>query len=199
MSVIISGTTGIDTIQDNTVTSAKIVNDTITNADLKTGDAYKMVKMTAVTCAGQTSIDFTGIPSWAKIITVSFNNISTSGASIIQIQIGTGGTPTTTGYNSSAREFSTTVFQNNNATTGFILCTDKAATDSQSGVFKLVNLTGNLWVASGNGQDLVYMMIQSGFVTLTGALDMVRLTTVNGIDTFDTTPSAGSINVMYEG
>ena len=34
-----------------------------------------------------------------------------------------------------------------------------------------------------------------GGVTLSGTLDRVRITTVNGTDTFD----AGSINILYEG
>jgi hypothetical protein len=39
MPVVINGTTGIDTIQDNTVTTAKIVNGTIVQADLATNVA----------------------------------------------------------------------------------------------------------------------------------------------------------------
>lgn len=35
MTVVIDGTLGVDTIQDNTVTSAKIVNGSVTYADLK--------------------------------------------------------------------------------------------------------------------------------------------------------------------
>jgi len=35
----------------------------------------------------------------------------------------------------------------------------------------------------------------AGAVTLSGTLDCVRITTVNGTDTFD----AGSINILYEG
>lgn len=35
----------------------------------------------------------------------------------------------------------------------------------------------------------------AGAVTLSGTLDRVRITTVNGTDTFD----AGSINILYEG
>jgi hypothetical protein len=35
----------------------------------------------------------------------------------------------------------------------------------------------------------------SGTKTLSGTLDRVRITTVNGTDTFD----AGSINIAYEG
>jgi hypothetical protein len=35
----------------------------------------------------------------------------------------------------------------------------------------------------------------SGTIALSGTLDRVRITTLNGTDTFD----AGSINIMYEG
>jgi hypothetical protein len=38
------------------------------------------------------------------------------------------------------------------------------------------------------------MQYASGGVALGGALDRVRITTVNGTDTFD----AGSINILYE-
>lgn len=36
--------------------------------------------------------------------------------------------------------------------------------------------------------------VGGGNITLSGALDRVRITTVNGTDTFD----AGSVNIMYE-
>jgi hypothetical protein len=35
----------------------------------------------------------------------------------------------------------------------------------------------------------------AGYVTFSGTLDRIRLTTVNGTDTF----TAGSINILYEG
>jgi len=38
------------------------------------------------------------------------------------------------------------------------------------------------------------MSSQAGSITLSGTLDRVRITTVNGTDTFD----AGSINILYE-
>ena len=37
--------------------------------------------------------------------------------------------------------------------------------------------------------------VGAGGVTLSGTLDRIRLTTVNGTDTFD----AGSVNILYEG
>jgi hypothetical protein len=40
----------------------------------------------------------------------------------------------------------------------------------------------------------VVVAISGGSIALGGALDRVRLTTVNGTDTFD----AGSVNILYE-
>jgi hypothetical protein len=47
-------------------------------------------------------------------------------------------------------------------------------------------------VASSNAANVWSM---AGSITLGGTLDRVRITTVNGIDTFD----AGSVNILYEG
>jgi hypothetical protein len=52
---------------------------------------------TAVSASG-TSVDFTGIPSTAKRITVMFSGVSTNGTSIIQVQLGDSGGVETTGY-----------------------------------------------------------------------------------------------------
>ena len=45
---------------------------------------------TAQATTSGTAIDFTGIPSWVKRITVIINRVSTNGSSIPQIQIGAG-------------------------------------------------------------------------------------------------------------
>jgi hypothetical protein len=60
----------------------------------------------------------------------------------------------------------------------------------------LTSMGSNVWVASGSFADsvLVYGGAAGGAVTLSGTLDRVRVTTVNGTDTFD----AGSINILYE-
>ena len=43
--------------------------------------------------------------------------------------------------------------------------------------------------------DSAQTLTSGGSVTLSGILDRIRITTVNGTDTFD----AGSINILYEG
>jgi len=64
----------------------------------------KIVSGTAATVSG-TSVDFTGIPSWVKRITVMFIGVSTSGTSNILVQLGDSGGVETTGYVSQANTF----------------------------------------------------------------------------------------------
>ena len=65
-----------------------------------------------------------------------------------------------------------------------------------NGLLVLTLISANTWVASGVlSTALPLTFTTSGSKSLTNALDRLRLTTVNGTDTFD----AGSINIMYEG
>lgn len=63
----------------------------------------------------------------------------------------------------------------------------------------ITNISGNIWVASfifgGNTSTTDATCFGGGDIELSGVLDRIRITTVNGTDTFD----AGSINIMYEG
>lgn len=146
---------------------------------------------TAVATTSGTLIDFTGIPSWVKRITVMFNNVSLSGTSDILIQIGAGSV-VTTGYASGS---STSNNVNRNATTGFNILAGAAVIGSY-GHLQLTLITGNTWVSSHQTtlQGTVVSAVGGGAVTLSGTLDRVRITTVNGTDTFD----AGSINLLWE-
>jgi hypothetical protein len=147
---------------------------------------------TAVASTSGTSINFTDIPSWVKRITVMFSGVSTNGASNYLIQLGTGGT---TGYVSAAgRVYTGTSTQT--STAGFIIGWDNAAFVSQ-GILTFANLSGNTWVGSGtvsSSASTAMSISLGGTVSLGGVLNMVRITTVNGTDTFD----AGSVNILYE-
>lgn len=148
---------------------------------------------TAQNSTSGTSIDFTGLPSGVKRVTVMFNGVSTNGSSNIQIQIGAGSV-TTSGYLHSFANTSSIV-ATTNFTSGFgISIGDPAAV--RHGIITLTLLGSNIWTCSmvigrsdaaagGNG---------AGSISLGGTLDRVRITTVNGTDTFD----AGSINILYE-
>ena len=157
-----------------------------------------LISGTANTSLSGTSIDFTGIPSWVKRITVMLSGVSTSGTSSLLIQSGSGSIQTS-GY----LEYGGLVSSGGNAlttssTAGFQLylqSIDAAATNRYGHI--LLTLVGsNLWVMSAviGAGTTVGAGIYGGNVTLSGALDRVRITTVNGTDTFD----AGSINILYE-
>ena len=149
---------------------------------------------TAVASTSGTSIDFTGIPSWVKRITVMFNVVSTNGTSNYLVQIGSG-SPTTSGYSGSCG-VTTTGVATVNITTGFGLYNNIGAGTIFSGAMTILSMGSNLWVASGvfGMSGAIGTMPTGGSVTLGGTLDRIRLTTVNGTDTFD----AGSVNILYE-
>lgn len=142
-----------------------------------------------------TVLDFTGIPSWAKRVTVQLAGVSTNSTGTLVVQIGSGSFATSGYVSGSARAVVTTV-SGGTATAGFHL-NASGATNLIHGHFILSNITGNQWVSShmlgetGSGG----MVCGGGWITLGGVLDRVRLTTTGGTDTFD----AGTVNVMYEG
>lgn len=149
----------------------------------------------AVTASG-TAIDFLGIPSGVKRITVMFMAVSTNGASENIIQLGTAGGFVTTNYFSNATRPSST-FTHVLFTTGFGVTAAAAATRVISGKIEICNLSGNTWVSSGVLADrdsgTERLTISGGYVALGASLDRIRVTT-NGADAFD----AGSINIFYE-
>ena len=183
MSVVINGTNGI-TYPDGTSQSS--LSNLVTSAVIAT--------------ISGTAIDFTGIPSWAKRITVMFSGVSTSGTNVVQIQLGSG-SPQTTGYMGSGWVVSSggaLIITDN--TTGHAIEGNSgltaAATRYGTATFNL--LGNNTWVGSSMmiRSDMTpdYAMNGTSTVTLVGSIDRIRITTVGGIDTFD----AGSISIMWE-
>jgi len=155
-----------------------------------------LVQGTSQASTSGTSIDFTGIPSWAKRITVIFNGVSTSGTSLIQIQLGST-TFTTTGYLCSASQFATApTISAANSTTGLLIVGATSAAALWYGAATICNINSNNWVSSSTlgRSDSAITAIGGGSIALSGTLDRVRITTVNGTDTFD----AGTINIQYE-
>jgi hypothetical protein len=159
-----------------------------------TGAYGQLQSATAQASTSGTSITFTAIPSWVRRIIVIFNGVSTNGSSNVQVQIGSGSI-TTSGYVSQG-SVASTVVSTSSSTTGFLLSNQATASDIRSGNMIITLLSGNIYVASSTaGSSAGSVGFGGGNVTLSGILDRVRITTVNGTDTFD----AGSINIMYEG
>jgi hypothetical protein len=152
----------------------------------------KIVSGTAVASTSGTAINFNGIPSWVKRVTVMLDGVSTNGTSAIQVQLGSGSVDTT-GYTSRAYGVTTNTLS---STTG-ILLTDGASAASVLYIpLQLFLIGSNTWLANGQSLEAIaptmYRLV--GRKALSGTLDRVRITTVNGTDTFD----AGSINILYE-
>jgi len=197
-----SGTTGLTiNASQNTTLAGTLSAGAITSSGLVTGATgalYPIVSGTAVTCAGQTSIDFTGIPSWVKRITVMLNGVSTNGSSPLIVQLGSGSF-TTSGYAGYGANFTTNSLAGASQTNGIPLINAIAAANTYSGVATIATLGSNVWSANSVlGSSASVGGFGGGNITLSGTLDRVRITTVNGTDTFDTTPSAGTINIMWE-
>ena len=100
-------------IADNNVTTAKIANIGVTEikiADGAVSQAKRSEDLTLETAksATSTSVDFTGIPSWVKRVTVMFDGVSTNGASNCLVQIGAGSV-TTSGYISTGNAYTNAV------------------------------------------------------------------------------------------
>jgi len=160
---------------------------------LSFADRGRMTLATAQNSTSGTNIDFTGIPSWVKRVTVMFSGVSTSGTSNYQVQLGSTSF-TTSGYSGASVSSGG---GSGTFSSGFVVSQSPGTSTTMFGSLFLTLLTGNTWVAAlclARG-DAAQSMTGGGAVTLSGTLDRVRITTVNGTDTFD----AGSINILYEG
>jgi hypothetical protein len=189
MPVSISGTDGITS---PTITTTGVIVSGTTVADA-TAVIRPLVSATSVASTSGTSIDFTSIPSWVKRITVIFNEVSTNGTSVIQVQLGDSGGVENSGYLSTKIEISTSA--NNSAITSGHSVVGGAAANVASGILIFVLVSGNIWIGTSSvKQSTSFMSIGNSSKTLSETLDRIRITTVNGTDTFD----AGSINILYE-
>jgi hypothetical protein len=175
MSVVINGSAGVTT---------------------NSGAVYNGISAgTAVASTSGTSIDFTSIPSWVKRITVMFNGVSTNGTSNMMVQLGDSGGIEATGYISTiisvAASSAGTAF-----TTGFGVTTSAAAnTYSGQAIISLQDSATNTWTYTSTlTAGSTTLAVGGGGKATSATLDRVRITTVNGTDTFD----AGSINILYE-
>lgn len=176
MSVIIDGSAGVTT---------------------NSGAVYNGIQSgTAVASTSGTAIDFTGIPSWVKRVTVMFSGVSTSGTSAVLIQLGTSGGIENTGYLGTCAELSG-ILATSLYTTGIGISGAGTANTRQGVVtISLFNASTNTWAGMGNVclSNAAFISVTSGAKSLSDVLDRIRITTVNGTDTFD----AGSVNIMYE-
>jgi hypothetical protein len=192
-----SGSNNIVLGADGSTTIPTLSATTITGTSVRGG----ITSGTSVASTSGVSIDFTGIPSWVKRVTVMFNGVSTSGTSPIIVQLAASGTVQTTGYTGTMTQ--TQQAQTNVVTTlssGFTItdATGSVAAQTMYGAMTLTLMTSNDFMATGlfgSPPATTRMFSLAGYKSLGATLDRVRITTVNGTDTFD----AGSINILFEG
>lgn len=153
---------------------------------------------TEVAATSGTSIDFTGIPSWVKKITINLVGVSLSGAANPLIQIGDSGGIETSGYLGAGTVLAngaTVIGANFTAGFGFPF---GSGTDVLHGsvVLTLEDATQFTWIAHGvlGASSGAVCGATGGSKSTSAALDRVRITTSNGTDTFD----AGAINILME-
>jgi hypothetical protein len=190
-SLVLSG----DTSGSITVSAPAVSGSNTQTLVATTGTLAPIVSGTVVTTTGGTSIDFTSIPSWVKRITVMFNGLSLNSTSTLRFRLGTGGAVETSGYVGTAIN-SAAAPTVQSFTAGFDMYGALTAATAAYGAVTFSLIGSNAWVANGIiATSLVGANSISGTKTLAGTLDMIRVTTVSGTDTFD---ANGGVNILYE-
>ena len=190
------GSALVDTIESSgnlAITGNVTTSGTITSSN---GTTYPLVSGTAQASTSGTSINFTDIPSWVKRITVMFKAVSTNGTSNWLVRLGTASGIVSTGYLGSSAYVGPTT-GGANSTVGFIINAGGSAQVMHGTmVLCLQESSSNSWVQSATLGDSsqAYIFLSGGSLAMAGVLTQLRITTVNGTDTFD----AGSINILYE-
>ena len=197
MPITLNGTTGVVTPGATVGSITGILKATSgVVAQAVAGSDYGQLTLATAQSATGTVVDFTGIPSWAKRITVMFGGVSLSGTSSFLIQIGTSSGVVNTGYSGGGTRYGGAVIAAASGTAGISPWNiTPSAAYSGHAIWTLIG--GNFWACSlnlGASGGTESGGVGGGSVTLSGTLDRVRITTVNGTDTFD----AGTINISYE-
>jgi hypothetical protein len=157
-------------------------------------DRIGPVMGTAQTTTSGTAKDFTSIPPWVSEIAVSLVGVSTNGTSNYLLQLGTSSGVETSGYLGAGSLGGGTPTVSN-FTAGFGVASGLAS-NVVHGTIALTRVDGNIWACFGvlAASSSAGVGVVAGSKALTGTLDRVRLTTVNGTDVFD----AGSVNITFK-
>jgi hypothetical protein len=183
----------------NTALSNSSTAVTTANAAVATANAAaQIVRGTAVATTSGTSVDFTGIPSWVKRLTVVFTTLSQSGSAYVLFQLGDSGGVETTGYTSTANFLQGGTSSGTFSSTAGIVLLTGSTPNQITGSVVFNNINSNTWVATGMynyNNNTGITGYSAGDKTLSNTLDRIRITSTNGTDTFD----AGLVNIIYEG
>ena len=156
-----------------------------------------LMKLMTEQAASGTSVDFTGIPSWVKRITVMFSGVSTNGTSPIIIKLGTSSGIVNSGYATFGTMLGVgalaSIFRDDCISIMFTV-PDGGAVFGQSIITKL---SDSVYTSSGSmvSNNVGGNVTGGTQLSLSETLDRIRITTANGTDVFD----AGIINLLVEG
>jgi hypothetical protein len=190
-----SGTGTLTVASPNTNTDRTLTLPDGTGTVAVNGVNGVLVSDTAKASTSGTSIDFTGIPSWVKRITVMFSGVSLSGTDDILVQLGDSGGLETSGYlGAGCYAISAGSTVGANYTTGFGIKIGNAA-GVIYGVMTISKISDLTWVSSSSGgfSNAAAAFSGGGSKTLSDTLDRISVTRT-GTNTFD----AGTINILYE-
>lgn len=177
-----------------------------------TVSASQTVSSTSIT-AGKASIDFLGIPSWARRITVCVAGLSNVGPNAILLRLGTTSGVEATAYQGSSSTLLTGITGAAQASSGFNLFgIAESGTNPGYGAVVLhgaIRLTKvdvdaaftpatDVWACSGilaRDDSPGAMVAVGGVKALSGSLERIRLVSFGTATPFD----AGMANIMYWG
>jgi hypothetical protein len=157
--------------------------------DLRTGGgASDWTELAPVATTSGTGFDLTSIPAGTNEIEVYCVGVSLNTTGGVKIQIGSDGTPVTTGYTYRLVIIGSVVSPTDGFTTG-----NAGAASALQAVFRLYKVDGDQWFCDlqsevGNG-----MGFGIGSVSLSGALDILRVLPITSGHNFD----AGKVIVRY--
>lgn len=147
--------------------------------------------------ATTTAVDFTGIPSGVRRITINFVGVSTNGSSSIIVQMGDSGGIENSGYLGAGSYVGSGGSGASNFTNGFGLPNIGSTNALHGSVTLVLEDAANFhWCATGALADssTSFITFTAGAKATSSELDRVRITMANGTDSFD----AGSFNITYE-
>lgn len=196
-------------VSDSTITSIDVQDGSLTGADIQDGSLSRadlgesvINRASAIATQSSTFKDFTGIPSWARRVTLLLYGVSTTGASDLLIQLGSSATPLSSGYmncqsifmgsgtTSTSTSSAGIPIYNNYVNSAFFVWTGRIVMD-------LLEPGLHNWVVTATMNNTVNLpgcVIGNGVAPLTAPLSMVRLTTALGTPTFD----AGYASISWE-
>jgi hypothetical protein len=174
-----------------------VIIDGSASVTINSGAVLGITSGTAVASTSGTSIDFTGIPSWVKRITVMFSGVSLSSTAQFLVQLGdSGGIENTSYVSSSAQARDGLASIGGTSTAGFLIYQGSGGGNNATGIMTICLISGTTWISSHSaGNTAASSGISGGGTkTLSDTLTQIRITSTS-TDTFD----AGTINILYEG